>query len=89
MIHFKLELIGLLNESGCTEHEVEQGTRLFDWLPQYLKTQSNRIQKLFLENDQIAPSIMVVLNNEQVLPTSHPVLKDKDEVLLLPAISGG
>lgn len=89
MIYFKLELIGLLNDSGCTEHEVEEGTRLFDWLPQYLKTQSNRIQRVFLEKDQIAPSILVVLNNEQVLPTSNPELNDKDEVILLPAISGG
>lgn len=89
MITITLEMLGPVAGNTATKHELPKGTRLFDWLIGYVKTQPENIQRWLIQENKIAPTVLIVLNNEQVQKEANPELQEGDEVLIIPPISGG
>ncbi len=89
MITITLEMLGPIAQTGGTKHQLPEGTRLYDWLSAHVETQPANIQRWLIQENKIAPTVLVVLNNEQVQSGTNPELQDGDEVLIIPPISGG
>jgi len=44
---------------------------------------------IFTAEETIRPSLVISINNEQVIPGKETILKDGDEIILLSPIAGG
>ena len=44
---------------------------------------------IFKNDTEIAPSILIIKNGQQIEPTDHTTLKEGDEIMLFSPISGG
>ncbi len=75
---------------GCLEVELPDGACVNDTLPPILEGADARLATLLSDDEgRLRRSVMVVLRNETIDASQPGLLRDGDELSLLPPMSGG
>ena len=95
-VKITVQLLGQARQLSPTERvilHVEEGASVDELVPHLLTEAPDSLHLILSERSneakQIRRSVMAIRNNETIEPSARDLLKDGDEVSLLPPMSGG
>ena len=93
MTEVKVLIPAVMSSSTNGEREVEiEGNTVIEVIDELAKKYGDEFKNKVIDNNgKLKPIINVYVNDENIkfLEDLHTILKDKDEILFLPAVSGG
>ena len=88
-----IHLLGQARQLATREHleiELPDGSCVNDALPAILEGADQRLATVLADEDgKLRSSVMAILRDETIDPSKSDLLQDKDELSLLPPMSGG
>ena len=69
--------------------EIEHGASVDELVPHLLAEAPDSLVMVLSKEKQLRRSVMAIRNNETIDPAARDLLKDGDELSLLPPMSGG
>ena len=91
-MHITVQFLGQARQlSHCDQAmvEAEEGSSIDDLIPILLADASAPLCRLLSDGPRLRRSVMAILHDETVDPSQGELLKDGDELSLLPPMSGG
>ena len=87
-----IQLLGQARQLATSERleiDVPEGTTVDDLLPAVLGGADQRLATVLSHDQKLRRSVMAILRDETIDPAEADLLKEGDELSLLPPMSGG
>lgn len=87
-----IQLLGQARQLATSERleiDVPEGTTVDDLLPAVLEGADQRLATVLSHDQKLRRSVMAILRDETIDPAEAGLLKEGDELSLLPPMSGG
>ena len=87
-----IQLLGQARQLATSERleiDVPEGTTVDDLLPAVLEGADQRLTTVLSHDQKLRRSVMAILRDETIDPAEADLLKEGDELSLLPPMSGG
>ena len=87
-----IQLLGQARQLATSERleiDVPEGTTVDDLLPAVLEGAYQRLTTVLAHDQKLRRSVMAILRDETIDPAEADLLKEGDELSLLPPMSGG
>ena len=87
-----IQLLGQARQLATSERleiDVPEGSTVDDLLPVVLEGADQRLATVLSHDQKLRRSVMAILRDETIDPAEADLLKEGDELSLLPPMSGG
>ena len=92
IMHITVQFLGQARQvspSDRTVVEAAEGASVDDLVPTLLSEAGDRLRTVLAEENRLRRSVMAILRDETIDPSRNGLLRDGDEISLLPPMSGG